>query len=198
MWPFGMSYSFPSRVVTEKSLCELRRRMINGGCSLQHIILGSVSRFAGRNDAGKDISKPLASAISAPMSWDWEFSDPQSFCEEPKLFLSDRVINIKDHPRPKSRHVELVHLLLAKIRLRCLKEVSRNFGTDKKRDFFVQEIHGEDIAKPIIFFPDHYNRALHESQEASNKRKRLNFRGSSLLGSGEEKTRQQLCHHNRR
>ncbi|KAF3790476.1 hypothetical protein EJ110_NYTH16501 [Nymphaea thermarum] len=185
MWPFGMSYSFPSRVVTEKSQCELRRSMINGG------------RFAGRNDVGKDLSKPLASTIPAAVSWDRELSDPQSFCEEPKLFLPDRVIDIKDNTRPKSRYVELVHLLLAKIRLWRLKEVSRHFGTDKKRDFFVQEIHGEDIAKPIILFPDHYNRALHEFQEPSNKRKRLNCRGSPLLRTGEEQRRQKLRHHNR-
>jgi len=47
IWPLGMSYSFPSRVVTLKSLCELLSSMIRGGwslkASLMHLYNTSIS-----------------------------------------------------------------------------------------------------------------------------------------------------------
>ena len=92
-----------------------------------------------------------------------KLSDPKSLSEEPELLLAHRVINIKHHPRSKSWHIELVHLLLAKIRFWGLEEMCRDLRSNKKGNILVEELQGEDTTKFRVLFTEHKDWAFEET-----------------------------------
>jgi len=116
-----------------------------------------------------------------------ELVDPKSLSEEPELLLSHRVVNIKDHPRSKSWHIELVHLLLAEISLLSLEEVCRDLRPNEEGDVLVEELEGEDPPKLRVLLPEHKDWTFQESDKPSNQGPPLHHWGHPLLGFGHYK-----------
>jgi len=100
-----------------------------------------------------------------------EFIDAKSLCKEAKLLLPNRIVDIKDHSRSKSRDIEAINLLLAEIRLGCLEEMGRHLGTNQEGDVLMDKIQGEYTAELWIFLPQHNNGTFEEAEEATNQRR---------------------------
>lgn len=85
-----------------------------------------------------------------------------------KVLLHDQLVHIKHHTYTKSRYIELVNLLIARIGIWDLEEVLWNLGSNEKYYIFYQNINGEYIPQLGILFSEHHNRKFQKLHPTSN------------------------------
>jgi len=80
-----------------------------------------------------------------------QFVDSECLAEEPKLFLTNGVVDIKNRIWAENRIM------------------SGDFRTNEKSHLFVKKIHCEDTSKLRVFISKHYDRAFQEPDKASDQ-----------------------------
>jgi len=80
--------------------------------------------------------------------------------EEAELLRARLVVDVEDHPGPKSGDVELVDLLLGHLVVVGLEEVRRRVRPQQESDPLVQHRHGEDFSFCFVPLVHQEHRAL--------------------------------------